>query len=157
MRPYPDEVLRAIQSGVIAHFAPELDSNYGKAQFAFSMLLFNIATRDYDTAVPDLLEANSTLRGLLAEARSALDAIGSPPAQDGIATIDALPAPAPSLKLTDLRAENDALRAAVASLSPLIEPAADEPPLAPLRELRANLYAWLAADAKKRSFPILSA
>ena len=63
MRPYPEEVLRAIQSGIVAHFAPEVESTYGKAQFAFSMMLFTIALRDYDSAVPDLLEANGTLRG----------------------------------------------------------------------------------------------
>ena len=65
MRPYPEEVLRSIQSGIVAHFAPEVQSTYGKAQFAFSVMLFTIALRDYDSAVPDLLEANRTLRDLL--------------------------------------------------------------------------------------------
>ena len=44
MRPYPEEVLRSIQSGIVAHFAPEVQSTYGKAQFAFSMMLFTIAS-----------------------------------------------------------------------------------------------------------------
>ena len=26
MRPYPEEVLRSIQSGIVAHFAPEVQS-----------------------------------------------------------------------------------------------------------------------------------
>ncbi len=157
MRPYPEEVLRAIQSGVMAHFAPDLQSNYGRAQFAFSMLLFNIAMRDYDSAVPDLIEANRALRELLTESRTALTTIGSADARDAITHLDAIPPPTPSLKLSDLRAENDALRSAIVALSPLIEPAADNSSIAPLKDVRGKLYAWLAADAKKRSFPILSA
>jgi hypothetical protein len=157
MRPYPEEVLRAIQAGVAAHFAPEVQSTYGKAQFAFSMMLFTIALRDHDSAVPDLLEANGTLRGLLSEAGAALAQIKTGAARAGCARIDALPAPTASLKLSDLRADNVALREAVASLAPLIERSADDPSLTPLRLVRDHLYAWLAADAKKRSVPILSA
>ena len=157
MRPHPEEVLRAIQGGVVAHFAPELQSNYAKAQFAFSMLLFTIALRDHDNAVPDLVEANAALRSMLAEARAALVAIDSPSSREAVAGIDSLPSHTTSLKLSDLRAEQDALRASIASLAPLIEPAADDTSLAHLREVRSKFYAWLAGDAKKRSFPILSA
>src|SRR5437879_6432037 len=151
MRPYPEEVLRSIQSGIVAHFAPEVQSTYGKAQFAFSMMLFTIALRDYDSAVPDLLEANGTLRGLLADAAESLGAVESDAARAARDRIEALPAATASLKLSDLRDDNVVLRETVAALAPVIEPAADDASLAPMREVRTKLYAYLSADAKKRS------
>jgi hypothetical protein len=157
MRPYPEEVLRIIQGGVVAHFVPELTSNYGKAQFAFSMLLFGVAQQRMDSAVPDLIEANTAIRGLLAEASDALASIDRDDARAGRATIAGLAAASNSLKLSALRAENDALRAVLASLAPLIEPAADVEQLAPLRDVRVKVYAHLSADAKTRVVPILSA
>lgn len=156
MRPWPEEVLRAIQAGITAHFAPELTSNYARSQFAFGMMLFGIAQRDYDTAVPDLLENNRTLRSLLSDASSALHQVSRPDARAAIHDIAALPAPTDSLRLSDLRRENDALRAAIGRLAPLIEPAGDADDLAPLRPVRKALYAHLSADAAKRMVPILS-
>ena len=133
MRPYPEEVLRAIQSGVVAHFAPELKSTYGQAQFAFSMLLFTIVQRDYDTAVPDLVERNAALRALLADAhsRARQRSIATTPAaaRDAARTRcrrrrrpSASPPSAPRTK-----------RSARSScqLAPLIEPAGDDPPSRP--------------------------
>ncbi len=157
MRPYPEEVLRAIQTGVSSHFAPELKSAYGQAQFAFSMLLFTIVQRDYDTAVPDLVDANRTLRDLLASAHAALGSIERDDARAARETAAAPPPPAPSLRLSALRAENEALRAMISALTPVIEPAGDDPSLAPMKPVRTAIYAHLAADAKRRIFPILSA
>ena len=45
----------------------------------------------------------------------------------------------------------------IATLAPLIEPAADVAGLAPLAPVRARLYAHLSADARRRIFPILTA
>ncbi len=157
MRPYPEEVLRAIQSGVAAHFAPEVKSAYGQAQFAFSMLLFTVVQRDYDTAVPDLVDANAALRGLLAAADAVLANIDRDDARAARDAIAALPPPATSLRLSALRAENDALRSILGQLAPVIEPANDDPVLAPMKPAREAIYAHLAADAKRRIFPILTA
>ena len=156
MRPYPEEVLKAIQAGVASHFAPELDSTYAKAQFAFSMLLFTIAQRDYDTAVPDLIEHNRNLRALLADASQVLQPIDDERATHARQALDTLPPPAGSLKLSDLRREREALRGAVCALVPVIEPAADDPALASLRDFRAKIFAYLSADSKKRVVPILT-
>ncbi len=157
MRPYPEDVLRAIQTGIGAHFAPEVKSAYGQAQFAFSMLLFTLVQRDYDTAVPDLVDANAALRALLADAATALAAIDRADARAAGEAVAALPPPAPSLRLSALRAENEALRAIICSLTAVIEPAADDPTLATLQPVRRAIYAYLSADAKRRIFPILSA
>ncbi|MEX2247696.1 MAG: hypothetical protein WEC75_13545 [Dehalococcoidia bacterium] len=157
MRPYPEEILRALAAGVGAHFAPELRSDYARAQFAFAMMLFTIAQQGADTAVPDLIEENRALRALLAEAREGLAQVDRDDARAGIGVVDALPAAETSLKLTDLRRENDALRDAVGKLAGVIEPAADDASLAPLRGVRERLYAHLRADAQRRVVPILSA
>ncbi len=156
MRPYPEEVVRAIQAGIAAHFAPELQSNYAQAQFAFSMILFGVIQRDFDTAVPDLVEDNKALRTLLADASAALASVAGDEARGARAVIAALPAPAESLRLSALRAENEALRAAIGGLAPLIEPAADVAGLAALRPVRAAVFAHLLADAKRRIVPILT-
>ena len=156
MRPYPEEVLRAIQSGIVTHFAPEIASNYGKAQFAFSMLLFGVIQRDYDTAVPDLIESNRTLRALLADASAALAGIAGEDARAARDAIGALPTVSASLRLSALRAEHDALRDVICKSAALLEPAADRDDLAPLRAARAAIYAWLLEDAKKRVVPILT-
>jgi hypothetical protein len=158
MRPYPEEVLKAIQTGVMAHFLPELQSNYAKAQFGFAMLLFTIAQRDYDTAVPDLIEHNKTVRALLAETRDALANVSDGGTSIAMARelLADVPAPAESLTLSELRKESEALRAGIAALAPIIEPAADEPALAPLRDARTNIFAYLKADARKRTVPILT-
>jgi hypothetical protein len=157
MRPYPEEILRAIQTGVVSHLAPELQSNYGRAQFAFGMMLFGIALRDYDTAVPDLLESNRVLRSMLQDVSTALASVDRPDARPARDTLEGLAPPSDSLKLSALRAEHDALRGAVASLATLIEPAEDDPALARLRPVRKALFDWLKADAKRREVPILSA
>jgi hypothetical protein len=155
MRPYPEELLRIIQTAVGAHLAPEVASAYGKAQFAFSMLLFGIAQQRYDTAVPDLLEANEALRGLLAQAAEALARVDGAAAAEGRAAIASLPPAETSLALSALRKENDALRGVLSSLAPLIEPAGDDESRAPLREVRTAVYAHLQADARRRVVPIL--
>ncbi len=157
MRPYPDEILRAIQTATMAHFAPEVQSTYGKAQLAFSMLLFGVAQRDYDSAVPDLIDENRRLRTLLADADAAFASVESDASAAAREAIAALPAPTTSLRLSKLRSEHAALRGAIAGLAPLIEPAADDASLAALRAVRASIFAYLLEDAKKRSVPILGA
>ena len=155
MRPYPEELLRIIQTGIGAHFGPEVQTTYGKAQIAFSMLLFMIAQKDYDTAVPDLLDANKTLRTILTDARDALGGIDRDDARAARASLAELPATAATLKLSDLRREHEALRATLGALAPIIEPAANDDVLAPLRDVRTAAFAYLAADAQKRRVPIV--
>ena len=155
MRPYPEEIQRAVQMVMMSHFAPELTSAYSQRELGIVMLLFSIIQRDYDTAVPDLIEQNARLRKLLGDASQALAALDRDDARAGRETIAALPGATDSLRLSALRAEHDALRGALSALAPLIEPAADDPSLAPLREVRAKVFAHLAADAKRRSVPVL--
>lgn len=156
MRPYPEEVVRVIQAGIAAHFAPELQSTYSQAQFAFSMILFGVVQRDFDTAVPDLIEDSKKLRELLDQVSAVLDGVDDARAAPARDVLVALPAPAESLRLSALRGENEGLRTAIGKLAPVIEPAADVPELAALRPAREAVFAHLLADARRRIVPILT-
>ena len=155
MRPSQEDIIKAIQAGTMAHFLPELQSQYAKAQFGFGMLLFTIVQKDFDGIAQDLVDANAALRPLLAETAAALTPVEGDEARAARDAIAALPPPAESVRLSALRAEYDALRGAVAGMAPLIERAGDDPALAGVRDVRLRLYAHLSADAKRRSVPIL--
>ena len=155
MRPYPEEVLKAIQAVAMQHFAPELTSAFNQRELALTMLLFGIAERDRDTAVPDLLDENAQLRALLAAASEALALVDRDDARAARIAIADLPEPETSLRLSALRRENDALRGALGVLAPLIEPAGEAAELAAMRQVRADVYAHLKADATRRMVPVL--
>jgi hypothetical protein len=155
MRPYPDELYRAINLVLAQHLVPELQTPFSQREASIVMLLFNIAQRDYDSAVPDLIDENTKLRALLEEASVALGAIDRDDARTARTTLAALSEHTDSLRLSALRTENDALRTALSHLAPLIEPAADDPTLAALRDIRTKVYAHLKADAQRRAVPML--
>lgn len=156
MRPYPEEIILALQRGMSAHFLPELKSSYAQAQFMPAQLLFGIALRDADGAVQNLIDANRELRALLAEVQSALGAADRDDARAAAEVFSALPSPATDVKLSSLRAEFDGLRTAFSRLAPVLEPAGEDEGLAALRPIRRKVYDWFAADARKRAVPILN-
>lgn len=155
MRPYPEEVYKAIQNVMVQHFAPELTSAFSQRELGIAALMFSVAVRSRDTEVPDLIEENRALRTLLADTAAALAQIDRADARSGRESIAALPRTETSLKLSDLRRENDALRSELSSLASLIEPAADDPALAPLRDVRTRVFAHLKAEAARRQVPML--
>ena len=155
MRPYPEEIQKAVQMVMVQHFAPELTTPYSQRELGIVMLLFSIAQRDFDTAVPDLIDQNARLRALLDETSRALAKVERDDARAGRDAIAALPPATDSLRLSALRTENDALRGIISTLAPLIEPAADDPSLAALRDARTKIYDLLREDAKRRSVPML--
>lgn len=156
MRPYPEEVIQALQRGVATHFFPELTSSYAQAQFMPAQMLFGIALRDFDSAAQDLTDANRELRDLLADIDAGLAQIDRDDARKARVTLSHLPQPASDIRLTSLRAEYDGLRQAFCGLAPLIEPAPDDRALAALTPVRERVYAWFSADARKRSIPLLN-
>ena len=155
MRPYPEEIQRAVQMVMMSHFAPELTTAFSQRELGVVMLLFQIMQRDYDSAVPDLIDQNARLRALLGETADALAPVDRDNARAGRDAIAALSRPTDSLRLSALRQENDALRAVIAALAPLIEPAGDDASLAHLRAVRLKIYHHLRDDAKRRAVPIL--
>lgn len=156
MRPYPEEIIQAIQRGISAHFLPELKSSYAQAQFMPAQLLFGIALRDANTAAQDLVDNNQALRALLSDFEAGLDLIDSADVSHARAVLAGLPSHAADIKLASLRAEFDGLREAFCTLAPMLEPAGEDPKLAPLSSVRERAYAWFAADAKKRTVALLN-
>lgn len=156
MRPYPEEIIQALQRGMASHFAPELRSTYAQSQFGAAAMLVGIALRDADTTAQDLVTANAELRALLAEVESAVGSIDAARAEIGRAALTKTPSAAADLNLSTLRAEFDGLRTVFSELAPVIEPAGEDPGLAGLRDVRAKVYAWFAADARKRTVPLLN-
>ena len=156
MRPYPEEIVQALQRAAGAHFAPELTSTYAQSQFGVGSMLFGIAVRDANTAAQDLVDANRDLRALLSDIEAALPSVQHAAAAAAREALAALPQPAANLHLSALRAEFDGLRGAFGKLAPVLEPAGDDPTLAPLAPLRERAYAWFSADARRRSFPLLN-
>lgn len=156
MRPYPEEIVLALQRGMSAHFLPELKSAYAQAQFMPAQLLFGIALRDADAAAQNLIDANRELRALLDDVKPALATIDRDDARAALNVFDNLPQPAQDVKLSSLRAEFDGLRQAFCDLAPVLEPAGEDAALAALQPARTKVYAWFAADARKRTVPILN-
>lgn len=156
MRPYPEEIILALQRGMSAHFLPELKSSYAQAQFMPAQLLFGIALRDADGAAQNLIDANLELRGLLSEVQSTLGGVDRDDARAAASVFATLPAPAVDVKLSSLRAEFDGLRTAFSRLAPVLEPAGEDDGLVALRPIRRKVYDWFSADARKRTVPILN-
>jgi hypothetical protein len=156
MRPYPEEIIQALQRGMAAHFLPELTSSYAQAQFMPAQLLFGIALRDAEGAAQSLIDANRELRALLQEATDVLRGIDREDAAAAAKVLERLPAPAGDVRLSSLRAELDGLRTLFCEIAPVLEPAADDPDLALLRDVRLRTYAWFSQDARKRTVPILN-
>ncbi len=156
MRPYPEEIILALQRGMSAHFLPELKSSYAQAQFMPAQLLFGIALRDADGAAQNMIDANRELRALLAELQSTLGAVDRDDARVAGGVFATLPSPAADVKLSSLRTEFDGLRTAFSQLAPVLEPAGEDDGLAALRPIRRKVYDWFSADARKRTVPILN-
>lgn len=156
MRPYPEEVVAALQRGMVSHFAPELQSSYAQSQFGAGAMLFGVALRDANTAAQDLVDANAALRELLADVGTALKASDAPDAPAAAGVAGRLPEAAPDVRLSSLRAENDALRAIFCELAAIIERAGDDGALVALAPVRGRVYAWFSAEARKRTVPLLN-
>ena len=155
MRPYPEEIYKAIQNVLMQHFAPELRTAYSQRELGIVAVMFGVAARTHDSEVPDLLDENRALRELLTEAVQVMSAPDWLIPSAGREAKAALRTTETSLKLSDLRAENDRLRSALAAMAPVIEPAADDPRFAAMREVRTKVYAHLRADAVRRQVPML--
>jgi hypothetical protein len=143
--------LRGIQAALADILVPELSSAYAQdAVQTLTMLLESLAA-DWDTAVEDLVCANATARELLSQAVSlfAAESEGNEPAaalvkecEDAIA-VD----PAASLRISELTAEGERLRAALEKVLVALEDIAAGLADAPAMGLRRSIYAHLRTEA----------
>ena len=148
MRPNGEELLRGLQGSLATYILPELPSAYARSELMITTALLGIVAAQWDDAAQRLVDGNAALRAL---ARRGADAIAGVDA--GLAAeLRALAQEAdPSVRLSDLSAANDRLRAALGRLGVLLLER-DAPALA---ELRAAVFDHLRQEAEARSLSLL--
>jgi hypothetical protein len=129
---------------------PELSSLYTQdAAQTLAMLLESLAA-DWDTAVEDLVSANTAVRDLLTQTISVLaPGEGNEPATAFVKQCeDAIGVPpAASLRISELTAESESLRAALEQVVEALEDIAAGSADAPAMALRRSIYAHLRTEA----------
>jgi hypothetical protein len=157
MRPHGLETIQAIQNALVTEVMPEVRSSFAQSQLLYMTLLLNALARHWDDGVQNLVDNHREMREILAQAADGLDTM---PPDAELRTIAAdLRAGAarttPSLRMTALLEEDDALRGLLARLAPLCDRAEAEAALAPLLPVRWRLLQFLRRDAQQRIVPIL--
>jgi len=142
--------LRGIQAALTDALVPELTSAYAQdAAQTLTMLLESLAT-GWDTAVEDLVSANAAVRDLLSQAvRVFASNEGNEPAASLVKMFEdaiAVP-PAASLRISELTAESESLRAALEKVVEALEDIAAGSADAPAMALRRSIYAHLRTEA----------
>ncbi len=148
MRPNGEELLRGLQGSLSTYILPELQSAYARSELMITSALLGIVAAQWDGAAQRLVDGNAALREL---ARRGADALAG---EDAVLA-DELRALAddadPSVRLSDLSAANDRLRAALGRLSVLLLER-DAPALV---ELRTALFEHLRQEAEAQSLSLL--
>jgi hypothetical protein len=150
VKPGGVESLRGIQAALADALVPELTSAYAQdAAQTLTMLLESLAA-GWDTAVEDLVSANSAVRALLSQAVQVFAANeGNEPAASLVKMCEdaiAVP-PAATLRISALTAESEALRAALEHVLVALEDIAAGSADAPAMALRRSIYAHLRTEA----------
>ena len=150
MKPGGLDSLRGIQAALTDALVPELTSAYAQdAAQTLTMLLESLAT-GWDTAVEDLVSANAAVRDLLSQAvRVFASNEGNEPAASLVKMFEdaiAVP-PAASLRISELTAESESLRAALEKVVEALEDIAASSDDAEALALRRSIYAHLRIEA----------
>ncbi len=151
MKPGGLASLRGIQVAIADALVPEMSSAYVQdvAQ-TLTMLLESLAA-GWDTAAEDLASGNREVRLLLVEAvavfslptnRNEPAALLVKQCEDAISV-----APAASLRISELTAESESLRAPLENVLVALEDIAAGPAGAPAMTLRRSIYAHLRTEA----------
>jgi len=149
----PDGItsLRGIQAALADALVPELSSAYAQDAAQTLTMLIESLVAGWDTAAEDLVSGNREVRRLLAEAVAvfSLPAAGNEPAaalvklcEDAIAV-----PPVASLRISELTAESESLRAALEKVLVALEDIAAGSADVPAMALRWSIYAHLRGAA----------
>jgi hypothetical protein len=146
MRPNGEEMLRGIQAALMTYVLPELQSAFARSELLITVALLGIVAGEYDSAAQRLADGNAALREL---ARRGADTLGDAAETRGLSDeLRTLAAGSDgSLRLSELSAGNDRLRAAIARLAVRLQGS----DAGPLRDLRAGVIDELRAEAESRS------
>ena len=150
MHPNGEEIVRGIQGALATYVLPEVKSGYAQSQMIIVQVLLGMAASEWDGAAQQLVDDNTSMRALAARGADALDEAGEGQSLAGeLRTLgDETDA---SVRLSDLRANYESLRAAIGRLAVLIESSET----APLRALRADVLEHLRTDLERRSLSLL--
>lgn len=148
MRPNGEELLRGAQAALATYVLPEVATPFAQLELMLTQALLGAVADEWDSAAQRLVESNAALRDLCRRGAEAL-AAGDPALANELRAL--AEERDPSVRLSELSAANDRLRAAVGRLGAQLE-GADAPPL---RALRADLIDRLRADAAARSRSLL--
>ena len=158
MRPTAVEVIRGIQAALAGHVLPEVSSRYAQAQVMYSIMLLEMLSKEWEEGAHLLTQDSQGLRRLLARGAQLIDGIG---AKD--AALDSLVADlkaaaggraSPSLRMSDLREENERLHALLTHLGEACDRARDDERLSVLVPLWDDIIAHLREEAGGRAAPV---
>ena len=152
MHPNGEELLRGAQGTLTTYVLPEVQSAYARSEMMIVHVLLGMVANEWDGAAQRLVDGNAALRALARRAAEALEAAGGE-AGDALAVelrslaggVDA------SVRITELTASRDALRAAIGRAGVLIQ-GSDTPAM---RSLRGEIIEHLRGDLESRSLPLL--
>jgi hypothetical protein len=142
MKPEVDQVLRATLSTLAVEVAPTLADSYARANLEVIAVLLAAAAEDYERAAEVRVEENRGLRRIFARYGRAVPEPGLRARLESAAVEEER-----SLRVSDLNAANDRLRALLIELHTLVEGLDEE------WARSANLAIWaeLAASVERRA------
>lgn len=150
MHPNGEEIVRGVQGALATHVLPELQSGYARSQMMIVQVLLGMAASEWDGAAQQLVDDNASLRALAARGADAVDEAGDDESLAGELRALAGETDA-SVRLSDLRANYEGLRAAIGRLAVLVEGS----DAAALRALRPEVLGQLRNDLERRSLSLL--
>ena len=150
MKPGDNVSLRGVQSAIAGALVPELTSAYAQdAAQTLTMLVESLAG-GWDSAVEDLVSGNARVRVLLSEAVSIFAVGGGNEPGASLVKVceDAIAVPpTATLRISELTAESESLRAALEKVVEALEDVAAGSADASAMALRRSVYAHLRTEA----------
>ncbi len=143
MNPAPSRVLQGVAANLLAEVLPRIQAPFGQQLVGIAAMLNMMVAEEFDRAADRLVIENRAVRDLLAEG-AALLGTACPPAVTA-----ALESPAaPTLRIPDLQAENNTLRAALIELHATVEQTEGEA----ARALDERIWQELIESTRRRHF-----
>lgn len=146
MRPNGIESLSALRAALAEVLAPELQTPFAQDTASTLQMLLESLSAEWDTLADDLRRDNSSIVGLLRDARAAFGALDSNAESLAIISIidEALAAPEPgSLVVSALSARHDMLGGALEQVLMALEDRVGEPGFEGFVDLRHAVYEHL--------------
>lgn len=146
-RPTPEEMLSGVARSLTSAIAPELTTDYTRAQLGSALGLVAYLGRQFDSAVQELVEEIESFEAALAASEPELRAAGHPATGERVAGVIATAAS--DLRVSTLMQRSDALQEVLLAVLLVAEAAADGGDGA-LSSVRARVRGELVAYNARR-------